>query len=168
VYIVGRAAGQRFDRYAEQHLYAPLGIAEVQWEYSCAGMTSTGGGLYLRPRDLLRIGQLILQRGVWGGSRIISEEWLEQSFNRSVSLELEPDLGFQTDYGFHWWLPRVLHAESETILEPYVAAGWGGQYLMIYPERELILVMTGGSYQAEDASAEWHEDFFLRAMVIDR
>ena len=165
--LIHRSTGQTFDEYADQYFFRPLGIDNVQWESVHPDVIVTGAGLRVRPRDFLRIGQLVLQNGTWEGTQVIPEEWLIQALYPSVSLDLVPDIGFRTDYGFLWWLPSVIHPESQTVLRSYGAAGWGGQYLIVYPEQELVVVMTGGNYETEDASAQWHNDYFLPAIVVD-
>ena len=165
--LIYQSTGQTFDEYADQYFFRPLGIDNVQWESGHPDVIATGGGLKLRPRDFLRIGHLVLQDGIWEGTQVIPEEWLTQVLVPSVILDLVPDIGFRTDYGFQWWLPKIIHPESQEVLEPYAAAGWGGQYLIIYPEQELVVVMTGGNYETEDASAEWHNDYFLPAIVVE-
>jgi CubicO group peptidase (beta-lactamase class C family) len=164
--LVYQSTGQKFDEYADQYFFRPLGIDNVQWESGHPDMIVTGAGLKLRPRDFLRIGQLVLRNGIWGGTQVIPEAWLTQALYPSVSLDVAPDIGFRTDYGFLWWLPSVMHPESQTVLRPYGAAGWGGQYLIVYPEQEIVVVMTGGNYETEDASAQWHNDYFLPAIVV--
>jgi CubicO group peptidase (beta-lactamase class C family) len=123
--------------------------------------------LQLRPRDLMRIGQLVLQNGTGERIQVISEDWLTQALYPSVIFNLVPDIGLRTDYGFLWWLPKSIHPESRKVLQSYAAAGWGGQYLIIYPEQEIVIVMTGGNHDTEDASAQWHNDYSLPAMVVE-
>jgi CubicO group peptidase (beta-lactamase class C family) len=163
--IIYRSTGQYIDEYAQQELFKPLGINCSQWE-KVNHIIAAAGGLKLLPRNLLKIGQLILQKGVWKGRQIISEEWLTQSLYPSVHINFETDFGFYMDYGFQWWLPGIIHPGTQKVLEPYLAAGWGGQYLIIYPEQELIIVATGGNYETEDLFHKWHNDFFLHALIL--
>ena len=165
--LIYRSTGQYFDEYAEQYFFKPLGITNTWWERGHGGIVVTGGGLQLRPRDLLKVGQLILQNGMWEDTQIVSEDWLKQTFYRSVYIDFDTDFGFHTDYGFQWWLPRISHPGTREVLEPYVAAGWGGQYLIIYPEQELIIVMTGGNYETEDVAPAWHDAYFLPAIMLE-
>jgi CubicO group peptidase (beta-lactamase class C family) len=165
--LIYQSTGQTFDEYADQHLFRRPGIDNVRWESGHPDVISTGGGLKLRPRDFLRIGQLVLQNGTWEGTQVIPEEWLIQALYPSVSLDLVPDIGFRTDYGFLWWLPSVIHPESQTVLRLYAAAGWGGQYLIIYPEQEIIIVMTGGNYEIDGVCAQWHNEYLLPAIAVE-
>ncbi len=156
-----RITGQYFDEYAEQYFFKPLEINDIQWETGFPDMVITAGGLMLRPRDLLRIGQLILQNGIWEDTQIVSQEWLKQTFSPSAFVDES------WDYSFLWVLPRIIHPKSQNVLEPYLAGGFGGQYLIVYPEQNFVIVMTGGNYKTEDASAAWHDDFFLPALMLN-
>jgi len=158
--IVSRSTSQSFDEYAEQHLFRPLGITDAHWDTPHPGIVCTSGGLRLRPRDLLKIGQLILQDGEWDGRQIVSRGWLEQSLAPSVKVFED------IDYGFQWWRPEAVLPASGKILEPFVAAGTGGQYLMVFPELQCVLVITGGNYRSEDWSEKWYKDFFLPALIV--
>lgn len=163
--IIYRSTGRYIDEYAQQEFFKPMGINSFHWEKNNQ-IIAAAGGLKLLPRDLLKIGQLVLQEGVWKGKQIISEEWLMQSFYHSVHINFETDFGFNMNYGFQWWLPGIIHPGTQKVLEPYLAAGWGGQYLIIYPEQELIIVTTGGNYETEDQFPAWHDDFFLPALML--
>jgi CubicO group peptidase (beta-lactamase class C family) len=158
--IIYRSTGQYFDEYAEQYFFKLLGINNIQWESILPNMITTAGGLKLRPRDLLKIGYLILQNGIWEDKQIISEEWLKQVFYPSAFTDES------WDYGFQWVLPRIIHPRTQKVLESYLAGGFGGQYLIVYPEQNCIVVMTGGSYKSEDSSAAWHDDYFLPALMV--
>ena len=160
--IIYRSTDHYIDEFAMENLFKPLGIDIVQWENSHPNMIVTSGGLKFIPRDLLKIGWLILQNGMWEDRRVISEEWLKKVFYPSVSVD-----EWNVDYGFQWWLPRIIHPATQKVLEPYMAGGRGGQWLMVYPEQNYILVMTGGNYNSEDASYAWHDDYFLPALKVE-
>ncbi|MGH2586134.1 MAG: serine hydrolase domain-containing protein [Dehalococcoidia bacterium] len=78
--VVERAAGERMDRYLQNRIFAPLGIAEFDWTLDPAGTPYAMAGLALRAADLAKIGQLVLDCGVWNGVRLISEGWVDASF----------------------------------------------------------------------------------------
>jgi CubicO group peptidase (beta-lactamase class C family) len=96
-------------------------------------VVDTEGGLFLSGTGLAKIGFLYLHNGEWDGKQIVSKDWVKQSLTPFIDAEE----GFK--YGFKWWLlPR-------TDREGYVwmARGFGGQRLMVFPEEELIAVFTG-------------------------
>src|ERR1700730_2848766 len=74
--VLQKATGTRTDRYAQEKLFGPLGITDAQWVYSPLNIPQTGGGWRLTSRDLLKVAQLYLDRGVWQGSRIVDEAWV--------------------------------------------------------------------------------------------
>ena len=76
-HILYRATGQHALAYAEKHLFAPLGIRDYYWKQTAAGETDAEGGLYLRARDLAKLGFLYLHNGVWEGRRILPESWVD-------------------------------------------------------------------------------------------
>jgi CubicO group peptidase (beta-lactamase class C family) len=131
--MLENAAGQRPDRYAEGRLFASLGITDYSWDLWTGGTTlNTGGGLSLRPRDMAKFGQLYLNGGRWGGVQIVSEAWVSESV-RSHTQYLW--------YGYQWWRARF-----ETDIQAYMGIGWGGQYVFVIPDLDLVVVLNGGNY----------------------
>lgn len=76
--IVLEATGMSIDKYAEQTLFKKMGIESYYWN-SNSGQVHTGGGLYIRARDLLKLGQLVLDKGRWNGQHVITKAWIEES-----------------------------------------------------------------------------------------
>lgn len=132
-YVLEKATGRAADDYAREHLFGPLGI-EFAWKRTPKGLADTEGGLYLRPRDLARIGQLYLQDGVWEGKRLFPEGWVKESTTPHVALE------GGGAYGYKWWIaPRARPGAPFA----YAARGYGGQLLFVVPELRLVAVFTG-------------------------
>ena len=108
-HIFTRATGKDIEEYAQQHLFAPLGIERYYWKRSPSGLADTEGGLYLRPRDVAKIGYLFLRDGVWDGKVIVRPEWVKASITPSVTVSDMPNAssgaeGGAIKYGFKWWL----------------------------------------------------------------
>ena len=136
--IIRKATGRRLDEFARETLFEPLGITAVEWE-RYKGDTDAGGGLRLRPRDMAKIGQLVLAGGRWNGRQIVSREWIETSTAPKIKT---------TDgqsYGYLWWLGRSLLNGRE--VQWAGALGRGGQSIRIVPELDLVVVVTAGYYQ---------------------
>lgn len=129
-YAIQARTGQSLEGVATQRLFEPLGIRDHHWEANVDGVTLGAHALWLAPRDLARIGQLVLDGGVWNGRRIVSEGWLDSSTTTQVDY-LSPD-GFRV--GFYWWLVPGLGAFS--------AAGHGGQHIFVWPAERLVMVLT--------------------------
>jgi len=136
--IIHRATGRPLDEFARATLFQPLGITGVEWN-RIRGDTDAGGGLRLRPRDMAKIGQLVLAGGRWNDRQIVSKGWIEASTTRKIGA---------TDglsYGYLWWLGRSLLNGREVHWAG--ALGRGGQSIRIVPELDLVVVVTAGYYQ---------------------
>jgi CubicO group peptidase (beta-lactamase class C family) len=136
--LVSRGTGRPLLDFAQDHLFAPLGITDVEWVTDRKGEPKAAAGLRLRPRDLAKIGQLVLQRGRWGEQEVIPGSWLQEA----TTAQAQPDQ-FRR-YGYQWWLGGSPFGDAQT---PWVAGfGLGGQRLFIVPELELVVVVTAGNY----------------------
>jgi CubicO group peptidase (beta-lactamase class C family) len=136
--IVRKATGRPLDDFARETLFEPLGIAGAEW-FRVRGDSDAGGGLRLRPRDMAKIGQLVLAGGRWNGRQIVSKAWIEAS----MTPRLEATSGYF--YGYLWWLGRSLVNGREVHWAG--ALGRGGQSIRIVPELDLVVVVTAGYYQ---------------------
>ena len=99
--IIHKATGRPLDEFAREALFEPLGITDVEW-IRVKGDTDAGGGLRLRPRDMAKIGQLVLAGGRWNDRQIVSKAWIETSTASKIKAT---DDQF---YGYLWWLGRSL------------------------------------------------------------
>ena len=131
--IVREATGKRIDQWAEEKLFGPLGITEYYWKVTPKGEIDTEGGLYLSSHSLAKLGYLMLHNGKWEGKQIVSADWVDQSLHPWV------DFGNNTGYGYQWWIPD--HAEGTAKI--FAGNGYGGQFLMVAPEFDLIVVFNG-------------------------
>jgi CubicO group peptidase (beta-lactamase class C family) len=136
--IVHRATGRPLDEFARASLLEPLGISGEEW--SRVGRDSdAGGGLRMRPRDMAKIGQLVLAGGRWYGRQIVSKGWIDAS---TASLIKATD---DQDYGYLWWSG---HARAHRRTVRWIGAlGRGGQSIRIVPELDLVVAVTAGYYQ---------------------
>ncbi len=141
--------------YAEKYLFAPLGIENYLWMHDSAENYYGGFSLFLRPRALARIGQMVLDGGVYKGKRIVSKQWLDKSLFRSFSLGGEEDWG----YGYLWWQSRV--GEHQMIS----AFGYGGQKISLVPDLDLMVVTTSDS---DFCSHKESEDQFYATMDLTK
>jgi len=93
--IVQKISGKRLDEYMRDEVFAPLGIDHFSWMRDPAGNPHVMAGLKLDALDLAKIGQLMLNRGVWNGKQIVSAKWVDTS--------VHPAQAFQPNYGLLWW-----------------------------------------------------------------
>jgi CubicO group peptidase (beta-lactamase class C family) len=136
--IVRKATGRTLDEFARATLFDPLGITGEQW-IRFKGDSDAGGGLRLRPRDMAKIGQLVLAGGRWNDRQIVSKAWIETS--TGLKLKATND----QSYGYLWWLGRSGLNGRE--VHWIGALGRGGQSIRIVPELDLVVVVTAGYYQ---------------------
>jgi len=140
--LVERATGQQLETYASERLFRPLGIERLTWPVSPLGVAQGGGGIHIRSRDMLKLGQLALQQGRWGEDRVLPKGWIAESWQPRARIE-ERDAG-PVDYGYLWW---IFHVEAGgDSLTAYAASGNGGNYIFVIPARELVAVVTSTAY----------------------
>jgi CubicO group peptidase (beta-lactamase class C family) len=146
--LIEDGTGQDLEAYAAEVLFEPLGIEEYEWIRGADGVASAASGLRLTVPGLARIGDLILQNGVWKGRQIVPAEWLETSFTPRADLD-------QVRYGYLWWLANWGDPPA------WVAGcGNGGQRLTVQAEHDLVVVVLTGNYNDPDA---WR----LPARIVD-
>ena len=105
----------------------------------------TGGGLNLRSRDLLKLGQLYLNRGSWNGRRVISVDWVSRSLAPHANARED------TDYGYLWWLP-TFHSSGRDF-RGYAMYDTGGNKVYVFPEQQLVVVVTTINFRVQGAGA---------------
>ena len=140
--LLARGVGMPLPDYARERLFAPLGIHDWEWMSDLRGRPLAFAGLRMRPYDLAKIGQLVLQRGAWNGRQLVPADWID------ASLRPHADIGDGRHYGYQWWLgtTRALGAE-----QPWAAAfGNGGQRLFLVPGLDLVVALSAGMYNDED------------------
>jgi CubicO group peptidase (beta-lactamase class C family) len=136
--LLEQVTNQSVPAFAHEHLLAPLGIKEVEWQFTPLGMAMTGGGLGLRSRDLLKLGQLFLNKGTWNGTRVISEEWVRASTRPHARVDED------TEYGYLWWL-KTFPAKDRRF-SAYFMTGTGGNKVIVFEELDLAVVITSTNY----------------------
>jgi CubicO group peptidase (beta-lactamase class C family) len=138
--ILHKASGRPIDEVARRELFDPLGIGDVEWTRYSDGTPIAASGLRLRPRDLLKLGQLVLDGGRRQGKQVISRAWIEDSTAPHINGE---SLFF---YGYQWWLGRSLTNREE--IRWISGVGYGGQRLYIVPSKGLVVLTMAGLYNS--------------------
>jgi len=149
--LVRRKSGLILTEFAQQYLFGPLGIEEFEWMrfLTVTDVTFASGGLYLRPRDMAKLGLLYCQDGQRNGQQLVSANWVEASTTEAISLPssmVEPYHSY--GYGYQWWLERY----NLGALDAYSGRGWGGQYIVVLPGVDLVVVFTAGAYEVSTLS----------------
>lgn len=139
--LISRGTGRPLLEFATEYLFGPLGITDLEWAIDRMGDPSAASGLRLRPRDVAKIGQLVLQRGRWGEQQLVPATWIEEA-TATHAQTADPFLR----YGYQWWLGGSNFGDTQT---PWVAAfGKGGQRLFILPDLDLVVIVIAGNYRA--------------------
>jgi CubicO group peptidase (beta-lactamase class C family) len=130
--VLRKATGRTVDVYAEEVLFRPLGIREYFWKKEPKGLPDTEGGLYLEAEQLAKIGYLYLNDGVWAGTRILPEGWVQAATAQRVERVNAAGYG----YGYQWW--RV----DRGGVPIWAGLGFGGQFLVVIPDRQIVGVIN--------------------------
>ncbi|MFJ5714033.1 serine hydrolase domain-containing protein [Neobacillus sp. NPDC093127] len=140
--ILQKAAGKSLTKYAEEHLFKPLGIEDYTWYSDAKGVVIGGFGLSMKAADMMKIGQLMLWEGKWYDNRemVVSETWVKES--TTIRFHTYDKIG---SYGYHWW---ILTEEQNHPAQPaaYFAMGYGGQYIIVVPEHQHITTFSSELY----------------------
>ena len=159
--VIESATGTTVQEFARTGLLEPLGMARFHWKTS-GGIAHTGGGFRMRPLDMAKFGQLYLDRGRWQGRQVLSEEWIDATWQSRVPVT--GDFG----YGYLWWR-RAFEVDGRPF--PALAAqGNGENNIFVLPDLELVVVLSGSSFgeiygPAQTAMMMTH--YILPAVVQD-
>lgn len=141
--ILDHVVNGRAEWFMEEALFQPLGIVNYRLFMDPTGTPYLGGGIHLRPRDMLKLGQIYLDDGQWQGRRILPKEWVDESFGKYGRLEPLDRNG--NEYGYLWWHEN--YQVNGKTLASVEARGNGGQYIFVVPALDLVTVITSGNYR---------------------
>ena len=156
--ILQKATGDNLVNYLEPRLFEPLGITGYHWQESPQGLAVGGWGLRLKTEDIARFGQLYLQKGMWNGERVLSEQWVEAATARQTANGSDPDSDWEQGYGYLFWRGRH---------QTYRNDGAFGQFCIVLPEQDAVLAITGGVRNKAQDVLDLVWDHLLPAMKAD-
>lgn len=140
--IIQELTGNTEAEFADEALFGPLGITNYIWESTNDGLTLGSIGLWLTPRDMAKIGLLMANHGLWNGTELVSQSWVEESTRDRTSF---------SNYGYYWY-----PIEDKS----FYAEGHGGQLIWVYPEYNLVVVITSDPYAKSWNLSEPYTDLF--------
>ncbi|MEU4366730.1 serine hydrolase domain-containing protein [Micromonospora chersina] len=149
--LIADGTGQSLPRYAQAVLFTPLCIGSFEWMTGADGVASAASGLRLAPRDLARLGELVLAEGAWEGHRIVPTDWIRTM----LQPRLRTTWGAQ--YGYQWYIESI---EGRRLV---AGMGNGGQRLFVLPELDLTVAVTAGNYDDPD---QWRTPLTVLERVI--
>ena len=137
--------------FAEEFLFTPLGITNYTWDTLNDGTLQCGGGLSLCPRDMAKIGLFVLNDGKWQDKQIVSKEWIRESTTPHVQESKFFDYGYQwwhrSSKNLQWWKePNVASLKEHALFN---AKGWGGQFIMVIRDLNMVVVLTASNFEKE-------------------
>jgi CubicO group peptidase (beta-lactamase class C family) len=153
--IITRNTGMSTHAFAQRHLMRPLGIELRTWQTDPQGIYFGGNDMYLTPREMLKFGSLYLNEGRVGQRQVIPRDWIDSSWTERTS---SPWNGHR--YGYGWWTRT---AQLHTVR---FAWGYGGQYIFVVPELQLVVVTTADSEALRGGSPTWDVHRILEEEII--
>ena len=129
--IVQKVTGKTVLEYLKEKMFNHMGVTVVNWEESPEGINTGGWGLHIQSESLAKVGQMWLDGGVWNGKQIVSKEWIEQMSAKQAN-------GGDYGYGYQVWMCKYPSAVR--------ADGALGQYVIVVPEKDVVIVLTEASF----------------------
>ena len=152
--IIEKASGMPVMQFAQAHLFSKLGITHYRWTVDPSGHGMTAGSFFIRPQDMLKIGQLVLNQGKWQGQQIVSRRWIQESTQAQILIQessfvrsSRSKVAFPQEvyYGYQWY-NEVIKTTSGMSFPVVFASGNGGQYILIIRQLKMVIVFTQGNY----------------------
>ncbi|WP_223633523.1 serine hydrolase [Corallococcus sp. EGB] len=140
-----------------QNVATPLQMRGYHLDLMPNGEQYLGGGIYMRPRDALKLGQLYLSGGTWNGKRVVSQRWVERSIANHATMEPGKT------YGYTWWRHEL--RVGDRVYSEYEASGNGGQLVMVVPELDLAVMFTAANYNHVSIWRKFREELLPRFIM---
>jgi CubicO group peptidase (beta-lactamase class C family) len=167
-----KATGTWLPDLLERTVARPLQFRRYHWPLTPIGEGYQGGGSFVLPRDLLKVGQTYLNGGVWNGRRIVSADWVAQS--TAPRIDITPattglsDEEFANNYflgadAYTWHLNEL--RVGDRVYKEYEASGNGGQLLIVVPDASLTVVFTAGNYLQGGIWGRWRQTIVAEQII---
>jgi CubicO group peptidase (beta-lactamase class C family) len=144
--------GEPLSVFADNFLFKPLGITDWKWEAANDGITFGAFSIFMKPRDIARFGEMLLQNGKWENQQIVDSGWIAEATKPIVTM-YSPG----TSYGYYFWVYPAYGG--------YAAVGHGGQFIFVVPPKKLVVIYTAGPYTSGDMFDNFNElaDLILKS-----
>ncbi len=157
--VISAKAEQPLEVLFQDLIATPLEITEYHLNLQPTGEPYMGGGIQWLPRDFLKLGQVMLDGGLWKGQRIMNEEWTFRSTEPLVQIG-------GRDYGYLWWVEEFPYRDGT--ISGFLAGGNGGQLVMGVPELDLVVSFFAGNYNDSVFTVyqnEWMPEYILKSVI---
>jgi CubicO group peptidase (beta-lactamase class C family) len=151
--MIAKGSGKSLHQFARERLFDPIGAGSTEWLEDQKGEPYAASGLRMAPRDLSRIGLVMLSNGSWGGKAVLPASWISRCTTPVV------DIDEMRRYGYHWYLgsfsylvPTAPRWDRNRLQRSWSAIGNGGQRLYVFPDLQLSIAITAGNYDGADQS----------------
>lgn len=153
--ILTQATGMSSYNFAKQYLFQPLGISDHNWSTDKQGLNNGAAGLRLTPQDMLKIGILYLNGGIYNNNLVVSRNWITKATTAKITTGTV--IPFASEYGYLWWKGRA-HSHSY-----FFANGYGGQFIVVVPGLNLIVVASNewSGIPSAIAGEQWYNTLNL-------
>ena len=155
--ILTRTTGRSTWQFAQESLAKPLGFTLPQWPRDPQGIYFGGNDMLMTPRQMIAFGELYLNRGRAKGLQIVPERWVETSLIPRATSRRESD----RFYGYGWWIRELGGHQT------YYAWGYGGQFIFLVPELELVIVATSSSKPGDERRSHLRAIYDLVETMIE-
>lgn len=162
--IINTAVPGSLVSYADEKLFAPLGITNYKWQFTPQGVGNTAGGIRLRAIDFAKFGQLYKNKGKWNDKQLITEDWVEKSLSKQV-IQHNQDRGF---YGYLFW--NKVYTVDGKDYEVAFCTGNGGNKIFIFKDIPFVIVITSSAYNLPYAHTDVDKmmiDYILPAVLTE-
>jgi len=166
--IITKSTGKRTLEFATEFLFMPMQIDIDFWEQDPQGYYFGGNSMYFTPREMALLGLLYLNKGKLNGIQIIPKDWIQLTLSPSTNLNHPNEWGAYKNYNYAylWWLGQIKEYDL------FMGYGYGGQFVIVFPELNLIVVSTANYQVNPEVSTiqEWAifeivEKYILRSVI---
>lgn len=155
--IIELVSGKPLTQFAKEVLFTPLGIIDYQWEFRPdRSSINNFNQAYMLPSDMLKLGLLIKNKGIWDKQMIVSTQWINNLTQTQSEINGTP-------YGYLYWL-RYYYKDGKKRIEIPQISGNGGQKVILLKQFDTVIVMTGGNYNAQSHTNELLDTFIVDAL----
>jgi CubicO group peptidase (beta-lactamase class C family) len=160
--IINKSVPNGLEKYADERLFKPLGITNYKWQYTPQNVPNTAGGIQMNALDFAKYGQLYKNLGIWDKRQILPKDWIEKSFTKQKQI-----IGRDNEYyGYLFW-NKTFKAKNKSY-EAFYCAGNGGNYILVFKNEPLVIVITASAYgqpYAHSQVTEMLSNYLLPAII---